>query len=155
MTQHLQMKALDDDLFTRSQSGAIWGRVYFEVGDGAFPDSGWTDLVVGFSTAWLEALIRIRAQPVTRQRIWFMDGPFAIDVSASGSGPLSVALLHREVVKQSTEANPRDLLENAIAVGQQVLASCQKRGWTDRDVDNLEAVVQRGIDVLRGVKGSA
>jgi hypothetical protein len=66
-----------------------------------------------------------------------------------------VTFLHKGAVKQSAEASVRGLLENAITVSQQVLASCQRRGWTDRDVSNLEAAAQRGVEALRSLKGPA
>lgn len=153
MTRHVQMKAVDDKFFTRSKSGAIWGRVYFEIGNEAFPDSGWTDLVTSFSQAWLEALTRIASGAETKERAWFMDGPFAVDIFANGGDLLKLTFLHREAAKQSAEADVGDLLENAITVSKQVLGSCKKRGWADRDVSNLEEAIQRGVKVLLGLKG--
>ena len=152
MKQSVEMKVTDDQFFTRSRSGAVWGRIYFEIGDSFFPDNGWTDLIVAFTTTWLEALTRIAVGSVASDRIWFMDGPFAIDVSASGRGLLKVTFLHKEAVKQSTEAGVRDLLENATTVSKQVLASSQQRGWTGKDVADLAAATQRGVEALRNLK---
>lgn len=154
MMQHIQVKTSDDEFFTRSQSGAIWGRLYFELRDEAFPDRGWTDLVAGFAAAWLDALIRIAGGSKTQERVWFMDGPFAVEVLANNAHDLlKVTFLHKEAVKQSAEANVRELLENAISVSEEVLVSCKKRGWADTDVSNLEKAVQRGVEVLRGLTG--
>jgi hypothetical protein len=153
MTRSLEMKVTDDQFFTRSKSGAIWGRVYFEIGDSFFPDNGWTDLIAAFTTAWLEALTRIATGSVASNRIWFMDGPFAVDVSASGHGVLKVTFLHKEAVKHSAEAILRDLLENATTVSKQVLASSELRGWSGKDVGDLAAATQRGVEALRSLKG--
>jgi hypothetical protein len=154
MMQHVQMKAVDDKFFTRSQNGAIWGRVYFEVGDEAFPDRGWTDLIAGFLTAWLEALTRIAIGSATQERVWFMDGPFCVDISVNGKSFLSVTFLHKEALKNVVEANVKELLGNAIDVGKQVIASCKQRGWADSDVGNLERAVRGGVDTLEGLTGS-
>src|SRR5712691_6270066 len=116
MTSSLRLTVVDDKFFTRSQSGTIWGRVYFEIGDHFFPDNGWTDIVVAFSSAWLEALIRIGTESASRERVWFMDGPFVIDISAEGGhGLLGLSFLYKEAVRESTGARLRDLLQNAIA----------------------------------------
>jgi hypothetical protein len=57
-----------------------------------------------------------------------MDGPFAVDVSASGHGvPNKVTFLRKEAVKQSAEFSIRSLLENATAASKQVLASSEQR----------------------------
>jgi hypothetical protein len=67
MMRTLRLTVVDDKFFTRSKSGAIWGRVYFEIGDSFFPDKGWTDLIAAFTTAWLEALTRIATGSVPRE----------------------------------------------------------------------------------------
>jgi hypothetical protein len=95
------------------------------------------------------------ARSVTKERVRFMDGPFAVHISAAENDLLEIAFLHKGAVKQSAEASVRGLLENAITVSQQVLASCQRRSWTDRDVSNLEAAAQRGVEALRSLKGPA
>jgi len=155
MTTSPQLKVTDDRFLTRSQSGAIWGSVYFEVDGTAFPDCGWTDLVAGFLAAWLEALTRIARGSSSKERVQFMDGPFAVDISAAGNDLLELAFLHNEVVTRAAEGNAIDLLENAIAVSQQLVANFQERGWSGRDVNNLKAAAGRGKKVLRTPRGSA
>ena len=147
MAQSLRLIFIDDEFLKRSQSGAIWGSVHFEIGDQYFPDSGWTDLVAGFLTNWLDSLTRIAQGKVTEQRIWFMDGPFAIDLSANDHGHLSMMFLHKEVQKYLVDANVKDLLRNGIDVGSQVIASCKQRGWNNKDVSDLSEAIKQSIEV--------
>ena len=145
MTQSFRLVFVDDEFLKRSQSGAIWGSVHFEIGDQFFPDSGWTDLIAGFLTTWLDTLTRIAVGEITQQRVWFMDGPFAIDISANNHGHLIMTFLHKEVQKYLVDANVKDLLRNGIVVGKQVVARCEQKGWTDKDVSDLSEAITQGI----------
>jgi hypothetical protein len=147
MGQSSRLMFVDNEFLKRSQSGAIWGSVHFEIGDQFFPDNGWTDLVAGFLTTWLDSLTRIAQGKITHQRVWFMDGPFAIDLSANSHSHLSMVFLHKEVQKYLVDANVKDLLRNGIDVGKQVIASCKQRGWTDKDVSDLSEAIKLSIEV--------
>jgi hypothetical protein len=147
MTQSLRLVFIENEFLERSQSGAIWGSVHFEIGDQFFPDNGWTDLVSGFVTNWLDALTQIAQGKVTHQRVWFMDGPFAIDLSANNHDGLAMTFLHKEVQKYLLNANVKDLHRNGIDVGKQVIASCKQRGWTDKDVSDLSEAIKLSIEV--------
>ena len=57
MTRPVRLKVIDDEFFTRSKSGAIWGSVHFEIGDDSSrprldgPNRGFRDSVVGSANA--------------------------------------------------------------------------------------------------------
>jgi hypothetical protein len=146
----LRLSVADDALFTRSDSGAIWGPISFELGkESFFPDRGWTDLVAGFSTAWLDALTRIAVGKASEERVWFMDGPFAIDISVRDQGLLRLALFHKDIQKHQLEGDVRGLLANAIEAGRQVIVACKNRAWTNKDVSDLAEAIERGVAALQ------
>ncbi len=150
----IRLITIDDEFFKRSASGTVWGRVYFETGGQFFPDSGWTDMVVPFSSAWLEALIQIASGSTDKETVWFMDGPFRVHLTMTSSGLLEIAFVHKEAVKKSVTTTIEELLEDAVSVGKQLLTICKERGWpnSDNDVKVLMTATEQGIKTLEKVR---
>ena len=134
----------EDQFFTRSKSGTIWGTIYFQIGDSQFfPGKGWTDMVAAFVAAWLEALVRVTNGTVANQRVHFFDGPFAVDFSVSEKGQVNLNFLHNEKSKLSTMVEVQQLRAHAASVGQELLLACQRRGWNDRDTEAIASLIQQ------------
>jgi hypothetical protein len=146
----LRLVVLDDDSLERAQSGTVWGRVYFETGDEFFPERGWTDMAIAFLNAWLAALLRIASGSVQQERVCFMDGPFELVLSATNSGLVDVGLIHKEDIVRTTKAAIKELLQDAVLNGKNLLRTCDQRGWQDqdRDIRTLAEMTLRGADVM-------
>jgi len=145
----IRVRVIIDEFFTRSKSGAVWGRIYFEIGDDQFfPNKEWTDLVAAFSRGWLAGLLQIADRATTKERIPFYDGPFFVDASVSGPGVLDLKFCREEVVKHSASAGLRDSLQDAISISEQLLGHCRSRGWANADTEILETLVTQGTRVL-------
>ena len=133
----------DDEFFTRSKHEAIWGTVYFQIGDHQFfPGQGWTDLVVAFVGVWIEGLIRVADGSSTEERIPFFDGPFAVDVSAAQKGFVDLSFLRDEKLVISKKVETRHLLAHGRSVARDLLSLCQQRGWSNKDSENLARLVE-------------
>src|SRR5262245_13760143 len=100
----IRLLVFDDELLSRSKSGTAWGRVYFDLGNEAFPDRGWSDMVVAFAEAWLSALIGLARFDKHKERVYFMDGPFAIDITLRGEGMVTLDFIHNDVTRHSMTA---------------------------------------------------
>src|SRR6478609_372025 len=139
----------DHESFMRSQAGTVWGKVYFKVGDQFFPDHDWTDMVVAFSSAWLEALIRIANRSTKRETVWFLDGPFSISLFAASEHVLEISFLHKDAMKHSTNELIGDLLEDAVSNGKQLLNLSQQKDWLDHDTETLQIATEKASALLR------
>src|SRR5438552_681734 len=85
----------DRFFFGRSKSGAIWGTIYFQIGDNQFfPGKGWTDLVAAFVAGWLDGLLLVTTGTVAKQRVPFFDGPFAVDISMPQKCLANLSFVH-------------------------------------------------------------
>jgi|SRR5882762_3666486 len=145
----VRLLATDDEFFTRSELGTIGGTIYFQIGeDQFFPEKGWTDLIIGFSRVWLEALLRIADGSVVNENAPFFDGPLAVNISVSGPGVAQLDFIHREAVKFTTSARIQGLLENALAVANFLLKICHEKGWRDKDTEVLATLMKRGFRTL-------
>ncbi len=138
-----------DELFTRANSGAIWGRIYFQFGDDQyFPERGWTDLAVAFVRNWLEAINKISAGLSTNENVHFFDGPFEVALAVTDSGLIELSFLHDATPKLSALESAKDLLNNALAVAQELLARCREKGWSNHDTNALASLIGQGILIL-------
>ena len=135
--------AEDDKLFTRSKSGAIWGTVYFQIGESEFfPDQGWTDLVAAFVGAWIDGLVRVAEGTSNQERIPFFDGPFAVDISMPQKGFVDLNFIRADKSLFSKTVEIRHLLAQAKSVARELLSRCQKRQWSNPDTETLERIVK-------------
>lgn len=144
----------DNEFLTRSQGGTVWGKVYFKLGDQFFPEHDWTDMVVAFAGAWLEALIRIANQSTKRETVWFLDGPFSISLFVASEHALEITFLHKDAVKHSTNELIANLLKDAVSTGSQLLRRCKQNGWLDHDTETLQIALEKGSTLLKK-KGTA
>jgi hypothetical protein len=137
----IQLVANSQEL-ERSKSGTIWGRVYFQVDDRSFPDQGWTDIAIGFTEAWLNALTRILSG-ACEQTVRFLDGPFAVQLLAEGEDRVAVNFFHKEIPIGKAGALITDLMENAVSVSKSLLLACRQNAWSDNDVTELVLAVRK------------
>ncbi len=147
---------INTESLARSKKGTTFGLVYFETESGLFPGKGWTDLAPAFARAWLEAMIRIASGSTKTETVWFMDGPYTVEVSATNPGIVEMKFIHSpqkgDIVLHSAKAEIANLLQNAVLVGEQVLADYQQRRWRDNDTEPLEIATKQGAKLLAKLK---
>jgi hypothetical protein len=145
----VRLLVFDDELLSRSKSGTVWGRIFFDLGAQSFPDNGWSDLVVVVTNAWIEGLLRIKAHTTETTKVSFMDGPLLVSISPTGSGLVQLDFIHKDCVKHSAITSFDELLQDAISAGKNLLDICRHHGWSsDPDYIRLVANVERGIRLL-------
>jgi len=145
----LRLLVFDDELLSRSQSETIWGRIYFEIGGEPFPESGWSDLVVAVTNAWLEAVLQATSGMSASTKVHFMDGPFHINIAPVAARLVSLGFAHRGIVKRSLTSPIDALLQDAISAGDKLLHICTDHGWSDdSDCSRLAANLRWAIKSL-------
>jgi len=133
----------EDEFFSRSKSGAIWGTVYFQVGENQFfPGQGWTDLVAAFVGVWVEGLLRIAEGISKKERVPFFDGRFAVDLSMSQKGFVNLDFVRDEKPVLSKTVEIKHLLAHGQAVARDLLSHCQDRAWSNRNTETLARIVK-------------
>ena len=134
----------DDGFFARSKSGAIWGTVYFQIGESQFfPGKGWTDLVAAFVAVWVERLVRVAEGVSKTERVEFFDGPFAVDISMQQKGLVNLSFVHNEKSVLSKTVEIKQLLAHGHAVALELLSQCHNRKWSDDDTETLARLVKQ------------
>jgi hypothetical protein len=134
----------EGESFTRAKSGAIWGTVYFQVGDNQFfPQRGWTDLVAAFLASWLEGLLRVTGGTTETDRVCFFDGPFAVDISSKQKGLLNLGFVHREKSELSKVVEVKQLLAHSVSVARELFSKCEHKGWNNQDTAAIAALIRK------------
>ncbi|MBV9266672.1 MAG: hypothetical protein JO061_10940 [Acidobacteriaceae bacterium] len=111
-----------------------------------FPMIGWNDFVVvvlGWSVA---AVLRLLQNDSASERIHFMDGPYAVEISRVPSGRFQLRMFAgpnggREVAKG--EAQVRQFIDELSTQSRRLLDECRLRGWWSPDAEELESHLQK------------
>jgi hypothetical protein len=107
--------------------------IFFEFEKGFFPSEGWIDLAPDFSYAWLNAVMRIASGVSDSETVFFMDGPYVVELKAERPGFVYVHFFEDrpqgKIDRGGIRCSAKDLLEDAIFVMQRLRDACAKNGW--------------------------
>jgi hypothetical protein len=125
----------------RTASGSLLCKVFFEMGDTAFPERDWYDFAVVLLSAWIKAALALKGGHVDETKLSFMDGPFCVELTADREGLWKVAMVTRGVdadeVNPMGYADPNILLRSMAAAAEGMVTACEARGWDSIDLENL------------------
>ena len=126
------MIALDLQTFQQSREGGnVTGVIFLQLGDGAFPASGWSDFTVIILGWWAHALFQLEV-PTRREVQWrFMDGPHGVTLTKV-TGAASTDLFEFSLVHSA-------LFEAA----ENIVVHCDGHGMFSRDLETLRDNLQR------------
>jgi hypothetical protein len=132
------MVVVDPSTFELHQNGKITGRVYVKMGPNNFPDSQWNDFVVIVLGWWCDALARMIVGLEDSPTLSFMDGPFELAVTQSGSRLLLKTQDRRnrlpsELIEADRDAFCRSVLEAA----ELTIGWAATKSYSDSDVEKL------------------
>ena len=137
---------VEPDRLRRAASGAVTGPIHFAVGDGCFPEEGWSDFPVAILGWWLEAIGRLEKGVSRTEDLDFMDGPCLVRVTVR-FGDTAHLEFRAERGQGSREVSEsvslRRLAEIVRLAAATLLEACARQGWSDRDIDLLSGV---GVD---------
>ena len=139
MNDELVTLVVDPASFRQSARGTISGQIFIRMADGGFPMIGWSDVVLPVLAAWVRAFVAIE-NGSSEERIYFMDGPYYVDVLAVSPQMLLMNLIEdREVDASRREVRElaERFLHNLLKACDDVLAECERRGWRNDDVEDL------------------
>jgi len=123
-------------------SGPATGDVVLVLGNVVFPVAGWNDFVVVILAAWLGALVRLLGSTNETERIHFMEGPYAVDVTRIDDHHLRLRAFERPNRECACmDVRVRPLVDSALFVIEAVLQVCKERNHRSGDVEALEVAL--------------
>lgn len=110
-----------------------------------FPMIGWNDFVVVVLGWWVAAVLRLLQNDSASERIHFMDGPYAVEISKMPSDRFQLRMFAgpnggREVAVG--EAEVRQFIGELSSQSRKLLDECRSRGWWSRDAEDLKSHLQ-------------
>lgn len=116
----------------------------------------WNDFVIVILNAWSQALLRIVRAESAAERVYFMEGPYHVELTPSGNGQVRLKAIARPSTERTHEdISESELLANLLEVVATMLEAAHKSGDTSPDVLQLEALLQelhsaRELSLLSG-----
>jgi len=134
----------ESDADVSEVSGVATGGIWLRVGRLEFPATGWNDFAVVVLAGWADAALRLLEGDSTRRQIYFMDGPYAVEMTAAPGGAWRLVLVERRRSGRRTHSvsvDPAPLVESITEAADRLLTICQKRGWLTSDPAQLADTV--------------
>lgn len=141
---------------TITPGGLVMGVIYFQIGNHAFPETGWTDLLLAVLDGWLHSMVRLRRRGVKQDSLYFMDGPFRVDICRT-TDSLELQFCHGhssgdEIVAKCVITWERLAIE-LLTVCRDVSRHCRIHGIANRDtlsVDRWSSMLTRSLGQAAG-----
>lgn len=126
-------------LKVRAQGPAIAG-LWLATDGAAFPMARWSDLVVVVLGWWVAAILRLLRSNSRRERLQFMDGPYAVEISRASTGRLRMQMFAGPSGGSEVAVGEADLVSfvgELAAQSRRLLEECRLREWWSRDAELL------------------
>lgn len=146
--------------FEVSQSSALTGQIWMQLGDEAFPEAGWNDLALVIVGWWCQAVSGLPAKTGSECDLRFMDGAFLVAVTRETDGRLCLTARAAGRVVTSVGGCTEELLrQQLVAAGEVVLQYCEQHSLINDDVrtlqrelhgDGADPIAARELAELRG-----
>jgi hypothetical protein len=110
--------------------------LWLEIDGREFPCRGWNDFVVVVLAWWARALLRLFRGTSEKERVNFMDGPYAVEVSGPSSDTFWFRAIEGVERNHETASGGAPAVEFAVSLivqGREVLEACKQRGWWSSD----------------------
>jgi hypothetical protein len=122
--------------------GPSTGDLWITLGGAAFPGPRWNDFVVVILGAWCAAVLRIVRSGSTMEEVYFMEGPYSVELSPAEKGELHLRAICRPGGESaravvSLAAHVTHLLE----VAGSTVEAARRLGDIGRDAVRLEHVL--------------
>jgi hypothetical protein len=123
--------------------GPATGNIVLLVDGEKFPAPAWNDFAIVILDAWIRALHQMTTRQSARERVHFMEGPYAVDLLRLQDGRLEVRAIAGDRRGACVRVAKRSMAEKAVATADSVLLRCQQSSYRPRDVALLEEAVAR------------
>jgi hypothetical protein len=146
----------DPSSLSRSAMGTRTGVIYFDSDGDYFPSRNWSDLAPDVAYAWLHALITLSAGQSTTEIVFFMDGPYSVELTQLSSEETEVCFWENRPKARTPHgcitSFSKALLQDAISVAEIVHERCCAEGW-EQFSDQVKAMLTEARKLLWKLKG--
>jgi hypothetical protein len=118
------------------------GVVFVELNGSPFPARGWNDFPLVFLDAWARGLLRLLRNESRSERVYFMEGPYCIDLVLTENRMVAVSALKRPDQKTlSSSVSLLSLILNATEVSKGILSALGSKKNYSKDLNSLSETI--------------
>lgn len=106
---------------------------------------GWSDLIVVVLGWWAAAILRLLRNDSRMERVHFMDGPYAVEISRPASGRFHLRMFAGPsggLEVAAGEADVERFISELSSQSRTLLYECKLQGWWSADADELTSHLQ-------------
>jgi hypothetical protein len=128
-----------------SRRGTISGEVWLRIEGMDFPEQHWSDLPVAFTSALLEATVRLQSSSkADEQTVWFLDGPYYIRFEGARDVPWNVAFCVLDQERPpSNDVDSGSFLASLRRAASALATECRNRSWENADTRALNDLLAK------------
>jgi hypothetical protein len=124
------------------QGGAAVAKIWLVANNHEFPARGWYDIIVVVLGWWSAGLLKILKRISTTEVLYFMDGPYSVEISQSASGVIQFRMIDRSSgdggrLINECEGAMEPFTTYLISQSRKVLAGCKMQNRWSADADAL------------------
>jgi hypothetical protein len=123
--------------------GPATGGIWLETGGAEFPGAGWNDFIVVVLSWWSGAILRLLQKTSDRERVHFMDGPYAVELLRM-DGELQLRMFAGPSEGREVAVGVADMRRFVVELTTQsrrLLDECRLREWWSPDAETLASCV--------------
>lgn len=106
----------------------IWGCIYVQNGQLYFPSKDWNDAVSSILDMWLSVMVEMIIDNKKRGSLFFMDGPFHIQICRGNKDSLVVSLLeNNSIVHDVFSISFTDFVSTILSSVEHFVCFCKER----------------------------
>lgn len=119
-----------------------------------FPDPHWNDFAVVILGWWALALSRLTRGESTTEQLYFMDGPYFVQVALASNGNLQFQAFRRGLEEPEARATGEEpmiqFVRQLVSQSRQFLKMCKQQRWWSEDAEVLKSsIAALGRDAKR------
>ncbi len=128
--------------YAQSSSGTISGTIWIEAESRGFPESQWSDLVLGVLNMWLGNMDNFITKNLEQERLLFMDGPFEIRILRKDKQLLLLSFVKNDTNEEwgTCEVSLSAFIDALLKASAVAVETCRKKDFTSRDLAYVVAL---------------
>lgn len=123
---------------------------YVKLNNYCFPDSQWTDLTYDVLMMWVAEIVRGQSV-LTKRTLYFMDGPYRIEITKASNTEVSLHFLRHDIILHEGTCTCKHILSGILAGLNTFQGIVKCESASHPALDSVARDMERSIAQIQGV----
>ncbi|GAA3622538.1 hypothetical protein [Flavivirga jejuensis] len=115
----------------------IFGNIYFEENEYAFPEKGWNDFVIIILNWWAKSILKLLKNISIEEELDFMDGPASVKVQYLKNNSFSLYFILNKEVVYSSEVDVELFTKAFLKELNSLIRNIKENRWESEEIYSL------------------